>query len=89
MRYRGNERFFNFFFFMATLTAYGGSPSQGLNPGHNWSSARSFNPLLQAREQTHASENTQAAAVGFLTHCTTVGTPKVISNITFYFFIFN
>ena len=29
----------------------------------------------QARDQTLASAATQAAAFGFLTHCTTVGTP--------------
>ena len=30
-----------------------------------------FNPLPQASGQTRASAETQAAAIGFLTHCTT------------------
>ena len=34
-----------------------------------------FNPLHQARNQTHTSAETQAATVRFLTHCTTEGTP--------------
>ena len=35
----------------------------------------SFNPPHQARDRTHASAVTQAAAVRFLTHCNTTGTP--------------
>ena len=31
----------------------------------------------QARYPAHASEVTRTAAVGFLTHCTTVATPKL------------
>ena len=37
--------------------------------------SRSFNPLRQGGDQIHASTVTGAAAVGFLTHCTTAGTP--------------
>ena len=37
--------------------------------------AGSFNPLHQARDQTHTSEVTQPAAVRFLTQCTTAETP--------------
>ena len=36
-----------------------------------------FNLLHPARDQTHISAVTQATAVGFLTHCTMVGTPSV------------
>ena len=50
---------------------------QRLNPSHSCCNTGSFNPLHQARDQTCASIVTQASAVGFLTHCTTVGTPKV------------
>ena len=39
--------------------------------------ARSFNPLCRTRNWTCAFTVNQAAAVGFLTHCTTVGTPDV------------
>ena len=53
---------------------------QGLNLRHSCSNTRSFRPLHLARNQTHSSTVTQAAAVGFLIHCTTAGTPvKVIS----------
>ena len=51
-------------------------PGQGLNLSHSCalqnscSNARSFNQLYQARDRTCASAETQAAAVGFLTHCT-------------------
>lgn len=38
----------------------------------------SFNPLCQARDQTHASAATQPAMVRFLTHCATVGTPNTV-----------
>ena len=34
-----------------------------------------FNPLCQARDQTHTSQTTWAIAVRFLTHCAMVGTP--------------
>ena len=34
-----------------------------------------FNPLHQDGAQTHTSTATQATALGFLTHCPTVGTP--------------
>ena len=55
---------------------------QGLNPSHSsdlyhgCGNGKSLNPLHhQGGEQTLTSAVTQAAAVGFLTHCTTVGTP--------------
>ena len=44
---------------------------------HSCGNARSFNPLCWAREWTHTSTVTQTAAVRFLIHCTTVGTPIV------------
>ena len=46
---------------------------------HNVSNARSFNPLYQAGDQTTASIATTAAAVRFLTHCATAGTPTIYS----------
>ena len=63
---------------MATLLASGSSQAR------DWiqaaavtyaSAAQSFNPLHWARDWTCTSTVTQAAAVKFLTHCTTVGTP--------------
>ena len=53
--------------------------SKGLNLSHScdlchsFSNTRSFNPLHWARDWTHASTVTWAAAVGFLTHCATLG----------------
>ena len=50
---------------------------EGLNTSHSCklchscSDTKSFNPLHQAREWTHASAVTQATAVWYLTHCTT------------------
>ena len=61
-------------FLMASLTAYGSSPDQGLNPNHScdlrWSygNAESFYPLCRAGDQTRASAETWTAAVRFLTH---------------------
>ena len=34
-----------------------------------------YNPLCWAGDQTHSSAETWAAAIRFLTHCTTAGTP--------------
>ena len=48
---------------------------QGLNVSSSCSSAGSFNPLKQAKDGTCASTETRAAAVEFLTHCTTTGMP--------------
>ena len=67
---------------------------QGLNlshncdPSHSCSNAGSFNPLHQVRDQTYTSTVTWAAAVRFLTHCTTVGTPIIFfpwGRVTFCF----
>ena len=44
---------------------------QELNLSHSCGSNRSFNPLCWAGDQTCASAVTWAAALGFLTHCTT------------------
>ena len=44
----------------------------------SYSSARSFNLPHQAGNQTHTSAATLAAAVRFLTHYTTVGTPHIM-----------
>ena len=46
-----------------------------LPPSCSCGNAGSFDPLRQAGDGTHASGVTGATAVGFLTHCTTVGTP--------------
>ena len=45
-------------------------PGQGLNP--------SLGSLCQAGDGTCASTATRATTVGFLTHCTTAGTPKIL-----------
>ena len=47
---------------------------------------RSFNPLCLTRDGTCASGVTWATAVGFLTHCTTVGTLNYFS-FTYIFFV--
>ena len=56
---------------------------QGLNPSRdlcrNCSSARSFIPLSQARDQTHTSTVNTTTAVRFLTHCATAGTPEYMT----------
>ena len=49
----------------------------------SWGNIRSFNLPLLARGRTCTSTVTRATAVGFLTHCTTMGTPK---NLNRYFF---
>ena len=41
------------------------------------SNAGSFNPLYQARDWTHTSAEIQTPADRFLTHCATVGTPRL------------
>ena len=46
-------------------------PGQGLNPSQSCGNAGCFNPLRWAGDRTP----TRAAAVGFFTHCATVGTP--------------
>ena len=46
-----------------------------LQPSPQLQQCESFNPLGQAEDQTCASAATCAAAVGFSTPCTTVGTP--------------
>ena len=51
---------------------------QGLNPSRSCSNIGSFNPLLQARNQTHDSAVTRATAGEFLTHWATVRTPQVL-----------
>ena len=76
---------FVFFFLMATPATYGSSwardwiwaPAVTYDLCLNCANARSFNPLCQAGDQTHASSVTWTIAVGF-THCTTAGTPLVI-----------
>ena len=51
-------------------------------PGQDWIQAAvgtgnswSFNPLHRAGDQTYTSTVTQAAAVGFLSHCAMAGIP--------------
>ena len=41
-----------------------------------------FNPLHQAGDRTHTLAETQVAAVRFLTHCATAGTPITVNLIT-------
>ena len=59
---------------------------QGLNSSHscdlrcNCTNAGSFNPLCWARDQTCTSVETQAAAMGFLTHCAMEGLSAFIYN---------
>ena len=66
---------------MITLTAYGSSQAQRLNLNgscdlhHSYGNARSFNPLHQAGDRTCTSAVILGTAVGFSTHCSTVGTP--------------
>ena len=67
---------------MATPTAYGSSQARNWIQDIAVTYVRSFNPLPQARNQTHAFTETQATALRFLTHCTTVGTPHL-----FYFYV--
>ena len=47
----------------------------GVESDCSCSSARSFKPLCWAKDWTQASAVTQATAIGFLTYCTTAGTP--------------
>ena len=57
---------------MATYMAYKSSQDRDWIPA----TAATFNPLCCQREiKVGSSAETQAAAVRFLTHCTTVGTP--------------
>ena len=71
-------------FFYGCIHSVQKFPSQGLNQSHSCnqscscSNARCFNPLHWARNQTCTSAATQAIAVGFLTHCTTAGTPTYL-----------
>ena len=48
---------------------------QGLTPSHSCGNARSFNPMCQAGDWTSTSTVTPTAAVIFLTHWATAGTP--------------
>ena len=60
-----------------------GDPSPGNDPSHRCDLSRScgnlefFNPFCQAWDQTHTSAATEATAVRFLNHCTTVRTPHI------------
>ena len=47
-------------------------------------SAGSFNLMCWARDWTHTSASTWAAAVGFLTHCATGGTPTLCLLVLMY-----
>ena len=49
-------------------------PGQGLNLSHSCNLPHCFNPLFLARDQICTSIAAGAAAVTFLTYCTTVGT---------------
>ena len=69
--------FFFFFFlnFMAAPTAHGSSWDRHWIWAAAVATPDPFNPLHWAGAQTHTSSATWACAVGFLTHCTTEGTP--------------
>ena len=58
--------------------AYGSSQAREWIQATAVTNVGSFNPLCWARDQTHVSEATQAAAVSFLTHRATVGTPWIV-----------
>ena len=67
----------HFFFFLWLHLWHMRLPGQGLNPSLSCNQAGAFNSLCQARDGTCASAETQAAAVGFLTHCATAGIPDM------------
>jgi len=61
------------------MNPYGSSRARNLSCScslcHSYGKARFFYPLCQARDQTHTSAATRAAAVRFITHCAASGTP--------------
>ena len=72
--------FFSFFFYghsrgMWKFLGWGLNPRCSCDLCHNCSNAESFTSLRWARDGTHTSTVTQAAAVRILTDCTTAGTP--------------
>ena len=81
-----------FFFFYGHIHGIWKFLGQGLNLSQSCdlhcscSKARSVNPLHWARDQTHTSAETWAAAVRFSIHCTMVETP--LSILFFYFNLF-
>lgn len=90
---------FSFFLFLnGRICGIWNFPNQGVNQSCSYSNTGYFNSLGQARNQIHASTVTWAAAVGFLTHCITEGTPcnellslcflKIHSLILWSFFLF-
>ena len=77
--------FFFFFFFFLRLYQWhmevsrpGTESELELQPTLQVQQQWTFNPLLGTGDWTQASATTQATAVGFLTHCATVGTPTFI-----------
>ena len=70
--------FFFSFFLMAAPMAHGSSQARDLIQAAAVTYAGSFKPLHLARGQTQTFAATHAAAAGFLTHCTTAGTPPVM-----------
>ena len=70
-----------FFFFtchtysMWTFLGQGFNLSHSCDLCHSCGNAGSFNPLHQAGDRTQAYAAARVTAVGFLTHCTTLGTP--------------
>ena len=80
-----------FFFFNGRTCATWEFPGQGLNLSCTCSHTQSFNPLHQAGDQTLVSTGTRDAAVGFLTHCATAGTPTpafcVVAFLVFIYFM--
>ena len=59
----------------------GSNSSHSCNLHHRYGNARSFNPLCLAGDQAHTSTALSATAVGFLTPCTTAGTPPLLSSL--------
>ena len=78
----GNLFPFLFFFLMAAPTACGSFqardwiPNCSCNLCHSCINARSFNPLLQAKDQTGTYTGACDPTVGFLSHWTTVDIPE-------------
>ena len=76
-----------YFIFLWPYPRPGMNPSYSCDLCHSWSITIFFNPLHKTRDQIRASTVTWAAAVKFLTHCTSVGTLQVYFLFPFFIFI--
>ena len=72
----GFQLLFFFFFYGLTLCLWK-FLGQGLNLSHSCSNSRSLTQLCRARDGTRTSAATPATELGFLTTCTTAGTPWI------------